>query len=78
MTCNDASFEKETLVMEGFAGAITSSWHPILGALIHFTPRNSNRPEEEPEEEPEGEPKGELEEEPEGEPEEDPEQEVST
>jgi hypothetical protein len=45
MTCNDASFEKKTLAMEGFAGAITSSWHPILGALIHFTPRNSNRPQ---------------------------------
>jgi hypothetical protein len=66
--------KKKTLAMEGFAGAITSSWHPILGALIHFTPRKSNRPEEEPE----GDPEEELEEDREGDPEEDPEQVVST
>jgi hypothetical protein len=45
MTCTDASLERKTLAMEGSAGTITSSSHPILGTLIRFTPKNSDRPQ---------------------------------
>ena len=45
MRCTDASFEKKSLSMEGAAGTITSSWHPILGAILRFTPKGSNGPE---------------------------------
>ncbi|KIX95225.1 uncharacterized protein Z520_09142 [Fonsecaea multimorphosa CBS 102226] len=40
MRCTYASFEKKSLSMTGAVGTITSSWHPILGATIHFAPRN--------------------------------------
>ncbi|KAK5464588.1 hypothetical protein LTS15_001150 [Exophiala xenobiotica] len=44
MRCTDASFEKKSLAMEGAAGTITTSWHPLLGAITHFAPRNYGRP----------------------------------
>ncbi|KEF53582.1 uncharacterized protein A1O9_10557 [Exophiala aquamarina CBS 119918] len=44
MRCTDASFEGKSIAMDGEAGAITSSWHPMLGSIIHFSPRNSHRP----------------------------------
>ncbi|KAK5370221.1 hypothetical protein LTR20_010649 [Exophiala xenobiotica] len=44
MRCTDASFEKKSLAMEGAAGTITTSWHPLLGAITHFVPRNYSRP----------------------------------
>jgi len=44
MRCTDASFERKSISMDGEAGAITSSWHPMLGSIIHFSPRNSHRP----------------------------------
>jgi hypothetical protein len=37
-------FEKKSLAMEGAAGTITTSWHPLLGATTHFVPRNYGRP----------------------------------
>jgi len=45
MRCTDASFERRVLAMEGLAGAISSSWHPILGAVIHFNRRKSHQPQ---------------------------------
>ncbi|OAP54261.1 hypothetical protein AYL99_11362 [Fonsecaea erecta] len=42
MRCTYASFEKKSLSMSGSGGTITSSWHPLLGATIHFAPRNYN------------------------------------
>ena len=39
MECTDVSFEAQSLSMQGSAGTITSSRHPIIGALIHFAPR---------------------------------------
>lgn len=44
MRCTNASFEGKSIAMDGEAGAITSSWHPMLGSIIHFSPRNSHRP----------------------------------
>ncbi|KIX09176.1 uncharacterized protein Z518_00255 [Rhinocladiella mackenziei CBS 650.93] len=44
MRCTDASFEKKSLAMEGAAGTITTSWHPLLGAIVHFAPRNFGPP----------------------------------
>lgn len=44
MRCTDASFEKKSLAMEGSVGNMTSSWHPILGAIIRFVPRNCSQP----------------------------------
>ncbi|OBT38595.1 hypothetical protein VE00_11177 [Pseudogymnoascus sp. WSF 3629] len=38
MKCTEASFTTRTLSMQGAAGIITSSQHPILGPLLHFTP----------------------------------------
>ena len=40
LRCTDASFERKSLAMEGRTGIITTSWHPILGSIIHFAPRN--------------------------------------
>jgi len=40
MKCTEASFIAKTLCMQGAAGIITSSQHPILGPLLHFTPGN--------------------------------------
>lgn len=45
MRCADASLETKSLSMEGPAGTITSSWHPILGAIIRFTARNFKEPQ---------------------------------
>lgn len=39
LQCTDISFEQQSLSMQGSAGTITSSRHPVLGALIHFSPR---------------------------------------
>lgn len=38
MECTHFSYQQQSLSMQGSAGAITSSRHPILGALIHFAP----------------------------------------
>ena len=43
LRCTDASFERKSLAMEGRSGIITTSWHPILGAIIHFAPRNHSK-----------------------------------
>lgn len=40
MKCTQASFEEKSLSMQGLIGSITSSQHPLLGALLHFSPRN--------------------------------------
>ena len=42
MECTDVSFQNQSLSMQGSAGTIISSRHPILGALIHFAPRQSH------------------------------------
>lgn len=39
MDCTDVSFQAQSLSMQGDAGTITSSRHPVLGALIHFAPK---------------------------------------
>ena len=39
MNVTKVSFQAQSLSMHGNAGTITSSKHPVLGALIHFTPR---------------------------------------
>jgi len=39
MECTDVSFELQTLSMQSSPGTITSSRHPVLGALIHFAPK---------------------------------------
>ena len=36
MECTDVSFQHQTLSMQGTAGTITSSRHPVLGSLLHF------------------------------------------
>ncbi|MCJ1399892.1 hypothetical protein MMC11_003095 [Xylographa trunciseda] len=41
MECTDVSFQQQTLSMQGAAGTITSSRHPVLGALLHFAPKRS-------------------------------------
>jgi hypothetical protein len=38
MDCTEASFPGRTLSMQGNAGILTTSQHPILGPLLHFTP----------------------------------------
>lgn len=40
MECTDVSFQSQSLSMQGDAGTITSSRHPVLGALIHFAPKD--------------------------------------
>lgn len=42
MECTDVSYQQQSLSMQGCAGTITSSRHPILGALIHFAPKLSH------------------------------------
>lgn len=42
MECTAASFDRGSVSMQGPAGTITSAQHPILGPLIHFSPRNSD------------------------------------
>ncbi len=41
MECTDVSFQTQSISMQGDAGTITSSRHPVLGALIHFAPKQS-------------------------------------
>ncbi|KAL9593638.1 MAG: hypothetical protein Q9219_007460 [cf. Caloplaca sp. 3 TL-2023] len=41
MECTDVSFQSQSLSMQGDAGTITSSRHPVLGALIHFAPKDA-------------------------------------
>ena len=41
MECTDISFQSQSLSMQGDAGTITSSRHPVLGALIHFAPKQA-------------------------------------
>jgi hypothetical protein len=43
MECTSASFEAGSVTMSGVAGTITSSKHPILGPMIHFAPRCSDK-----------------------------------
>ncbi|KAJ5090780.1 hypothetical protein N7532_009464 [Penicillium argentinense] len=40
MKCTQASFEAKSLSMQGLVGTITTSQHPFLGPLLHFSPRN--------------------------------------
>ena len=40
MDCTDVSFQSQSLSMQGDAGTITSSRHPVLGALMHFAPKH--------------------------------------
>ncbi|KAL8654878.1 MAG: hypothetical protein Q9210_001230 [Variospora velana] len=39
MECTDVSFQAQSVSMQGDAGTITSSRHPVLGALVHFAPK---------------------------------------
>ena len=39
LDCVEASFVAKTLSMQGSAGSITTSRHPVLGPLIHFIPQ---------------------------------------
>ncbi|KAL8736087.1 MAG: hypothetical protein Q9181_002562 [Wetmoreana brouardii] len=41
MECTDVSFRAQTISMQGDAGTITSSRHPVLGALVHFAPKQN-------------------------------------
>jgi hypothetical protein len=43
MEITDASFNNKSLSIQGLAGTVTSSQHPVLGALVHFTLRNVNK-----------------------------------
>ncbi|KAJ6164776.1 hypothetical protein N7470_003448 [Penicillium chermesinum] len=40
MKCTQASFDGKSLSMQGAIGTITTSQHPSLGPLLHFSPRN--------------------------------------
>lgn len=40
MRVTDASFSRKVLMMQGPPGTISSAAHPMLGTIIHFTPRN--------------------------------------
>ncbi|KAI1178268.1 hypothetical protein F4777DRAFT_110885 [Nemania sp. FL0916] len=40
MEITSASFSDKSISMQGAAGTLTSSNHPILGPILHFTPRN--------------------------------------
>ena len=39
MQITDCSFKEKSISMQGAIGTITSSNHPILGPILHFTPR---------------------------------------
>ena len=41
LDCVEASLRARSLSMQGIAGGIASSNHPILGLLVHFTPLSS-------------------------------------
>ncbi|KAI0483459.1 hypothetical protein F4859DRAFT_399733 [Xylaria cf. heliscus] len=40
MELTSASFHNKSISMQGAVGTLTSSNHPILGPILHFTPRN--------------------------------------
>jgi len=40
MELTSASFENKSVSMQGAIGTLTSSNHPVLGPILHFTPRN--------------------------------------
>ncbi|KAI0098151.1 hypothetical protein GGR51DRAFT_538882 [Nemania sp. FL0031] len=40
MELTSASFPNKSISMQGAVGTLTSSNHPILGPILHFTPRN--------------------------------------
>ncbi|KAI0414740.1 hypothetical protein F5X98DRAFT_239200 [Xylaria grammica] len=40
MELTSASFDEKSISMQGAVGTLTSSNHPILGPILHFTPRN--------------------------------------
>ena len=42
MECTAASFKEQSISMQGACGSITTSQHPTLGAVIHFTPKNAS------------------------------------
>ncbi|KAG4272765.1 hypothetical protein FPRO04_10280 [Fusarium proliferatum] len=44
MKITDCSFKEKSLSMQGAIGTITSSNHPILGPILHFTPRAISSP----------------------------------
>ncbi|KAF5536686.1 hypothetical protein FNAPI_11678 [Fusarium napiforme] len=44
MKITDCSFTEKSLSMQGAIGTITSSNHPILGPILHFTPRAITSP----------------------------------
>ncbi|KAI9661999.1 MAG: hypothetical protein M1831_002914 [Alyxoria varia] len=48
LDCTEASFSRKTISMQGTAGSITSSHHPVLGPLIHFIPQRNEVPAEVP------------------------------
>ncbi|KAL8709879.1 MAG: hypothetical protein Q9220_005495 [cf. Caloplaca sp. 1 TL-2023] len=41
MECTDISFQSQSLSMQGDVGTITTSRHPVLGALLHFAPKQN-------------------------------------
>ncbi len=43
MECTAASFDRGSVSMQGAAGTITSAQHPVLGPMIHFTPRKTSK-----------------------------------
>ncbi|EWZ30473.1 hypothetical protein FOCG_07623 [Fusarium oxysporum f. sp. radicis-lycopersici 26381] len=44
MKITDCSFKEKSISMQGAIGTITSSNHPILGPILHFTPRATTSP----------------------------------
>ncbi|KAJ0153465.1 hypothetical protein HZ326_4188 [Fusarium oxysporum f. sp. albedinis] len=44
MKITDCSFKEKSISMQGAIGTITSSNHPILGPILHFTPRAITSP----------------------------------
>lgn len=43
MDCTNSSFTDGTVTMQGAAGTITSSQHPVLGPMVHFKPRSTEK-----------------------------------
>ena len=41
MEVTSCSFDRKSVSMQGHVGTITSSNHPVLGPILHFTPRNN-------------------------------------
>lgn len=42
MQCTEASFVGKSLSMQGSAGVLATSQHPVLGPLLHFTPGDTS------------------------------------